>query len=488
MINIFLIVLLVAIPILAVFFSCIFVALFSTPTERFSSPIPKIVVMFSMALAICSIFVLPFDVWNTTQYGGLDAALPIIWQVLFAIIIVLVLIVMPFTFFYYESYDPDIEGPRGVLFQSIWGFVSALITFVIVGAIAGLSYIGLNSAEIPVVLYATSAYKSSLAAALDIPSVNAGFYKGETLTIQMSFIVYFTGILSIGGWLAFVICGGCGMSALPLNCILMFCKKPPRIDKDEFERQQKLYAIRADKLISIGLKLDDKRKNRVERLKPKNIRQFREFKEAVKDLEDDWKFIYTAYADAGGSIFPYIGALLVGIFFAIVTLLWIIHIIIYMIPPFPLWGFLNLFFVWFDFIFPLFGLILYSVFALYLLLCVLYGNIAVASRLPLVSVFPLKWKDTLLNSFIFNTGLMLLVSITIVQFCLNAFSMYSRSTSIDSFFNLYIGYMRGLGYFFRYIHYVLFLFILIGIVASIVNSIIPTDKQKRIKMLLADTQ
>lgn len=62
-----------------------------------------------MALAICAIFVLPFDVWNTTQYGELDAALPIIWQVLFAIIIVLVLVVMPFTFFYYESYDPDIE-------------------------------------------------------------------------------------------------------------------------------------------------------------------------------------------------------------------------------------------------------------------------------------------------------------------------------------------------------------------------------------------
>lgn len=64
--------------------------------------------LFAMTFAICAIFVLPFDVWNTTQRGELDNALPIIWQILFAVIIVLVLVVIPFTFFYFESWDPEI--------------------------------------------------------------------------------------------------------------------------------------------------------------------------------------------------------------------------------------------------------------------------------------------------------------------------------------------------------------------------------------------
>jgi len=52
---------------------------------------------------------------------------------------------------------------------------------------------------------------------------------------------------------------------------------------------------------------------------------------------------------------------------------------------------------------------------------------------------------------------------------------------------MYIGYMRGLGYFFRYVHYVLFLFILVGVVASIINMCIPTAKQKRIQQLMSNT-
>jgi LMBR1 domain-containing protein 1 len=490
--NIFLIILLVVIPLLTAFLCFLFLVLFSSPVDRWQGWFPKLIVLFGMTLGICAIFILPFDVWNSTQRGGLDKVLPVLWQILFAVIAVMILIVLPFTFFYYEAHDPERDEDsclKGIAYQILAGTVSAGILAVIVCAIVGITYAFLGEAQIPVTYYTSDTFRPTVNAAiddfraLDCPNCQ---YKYDWIYVQMSFIVYFTGCLSIVGWLGFVVCAGCGMSSLPLGCLLSFCKKPKRIGEDEYHQQQKLFAKRAEKLIEVGQKVDQLRKKG--RAKPKAIRAYREFKQAVTDMEDDWKFIKIAFEDGGGSIWPYVIYTFVGFVSTILTITWLVHIIIYLLPPFPLWPFLNIFFQWLDTtIFPLFGLALYGVFALYLLICAIFGNVQVASRLPLISVFPLKYKDTMLNSFIFNTGLLLLISITVVQFCTNAFSQYTRFTSIDAYFNTQIYYTKGLHYFFKYIHYVFFVFIFIGAVLTGIFSLIKTDKQKRIEKILADT-
>lgn len=49
----------------------------------------------------------------------------------------------------------------------------------------------------------------------------------------MSFFIYVTGLVSLVGWLAFVLCGGCGMTAMPIECILKFVRKPKRITPEQ---------------------------------------------------------------------------------------------------------------------------------------------------------------------------------------------------------------------------------------------------------------
>lgn len=489
--NIFLIILLVVIPVVSAVTSFICVILFSSPFDRWQGWIPKLIVVFGMTLGICVIFVLPFDVWNTTQAGGLDAALPIIWQVLFVVVAIMILLVLPFTFFYYEAYDPERDEDsclKGTVYQVLSGAVSAGILCAIVCAVIGLSYIGLGEAQIPVTMYTHATPVATLTDAYSITNTDCVncFYTYDWVYVRMSFIVYFTGCLSILGWLGFVVCTGCGMSSLPLTCLCAFRGKPAKMEEGEYKNQQKLFAARAEKLIEVGQKVNDLRKK--QRLSRKAINAYREFKQAVNDTEDDWKFVKKAFEDGGGSIFPYLIATVAGVVSLVLTLVWIAHIIIYMLAPFPLFSFLNGLFFVLDLAFPLFGLVAYGIFALYLLICAIFGNIQVMSNLPLISVFPIKWKDTMLNSFIFNTGVLLLISITIVQFSTNAFSQYSRLTSIDAYFNVQIKYTKGLYYFFQYVHYALFVFIFIGAVLTIISSLCYTSqKQKRLKAIMDQT-
>lgn len=101
-----------------------------------------------------------------------------------------------------------------------------------------------------------------------------------------------------------------------------------------------------------------------------------------------------------------------------------------------------------DNAFGLFGTIAYGLFSFYLLWCVIKGNFKFGLRIPFIfSIHPMKYffffinsiyniyfflrvGETLMSSFLFNTLLLLVASITVVQFCANAFSAYNNNTSI----------------------------------------------------------
>lgn len=221
------------------------------------------------------------------------------------------------------------------------------------------------------------------------------------------------------------------------------------------------------------------RKQPGNRAKPKSIRSYRAFKDAVYQIDDDFKKVKTAYERGGGWIVLYIFSLVFGVILGLISLLWIAHLIVYSIPPYPLWGGLNEFFRWFDLAFPLFGLILYSIFAFYLLFSTLAGNILVAGRIPFFTVYPIRFKDTLTSSFLYNSGLMMLSSITIVQFCATTFSKYAQTTVIEVMINTYVKHMLGIGVIFAYLHYVFFAFIFIGFVMACVNIAIKQRKSEK---------
>ncbi|KAL0482739.1 LIMR family protein [Acrasis kona] len=459
--NVFLIVLLVVIPVLFIFFSFLFVVFFSSPVDRFQAVLPKIIVILGMALAGCAVLFLPFDVWNNSQGGGLTNATPIIWQIVFAVIAAFIVIIVPFSMLYFEAYDSDKPPVKNVLCQTLCASIGTVIIFLIVGA--------------------ASHYKLSMSTAR-LAIQNAG-----TLLTRMGIVVYITAFLCFFGWLVFVICGGCGMSAIPISLILACIKKPKRIKMDEFVMQQKKFAVRANNLIEAGKKVEDLRRQPGGRTNLKTVRLYQDFKRAVYQCEEEYLIVKTQFEKGGGSIFLYGGALILGILAIIVTILWIVHIIVFMLTPVPLWGGLNYLFYYLDLGFPLFGLIAYSIFAFYLLMAIIAGNITIASRLPFISLYPIKFKDTLTSSFLYNTGLLLFGSIAVIQFTANAFSRYARFTSLNGFFNVYVSNMIYIRYYFMYVHYAFFGFIFIGFVLSMIFAFIPnkTKEQKMIEQIMA---
>jgi LMBR1 domain-containing protein 1 len=468
--RIFLIILMAIIPVIVGFFSILFIQLFSSPMDYFNSIFSKLVVWVGMSLAFMILLVLPFDKWALD--GALSVATPYIWQVLFACIAVYIVVIIPFAFWYYEGHDTDRSFAKGIMIQSCWGLTGAgvSICLFLVGIL--LSYFWLGYAELTVEIQNQAAYTESIFSAYQNFTTDMNTVSGSSiLDIRMSFIVYLTAILSIAGWVVFALFGGCGMSALPVDLICCCIKRPKKITQHEFLRAQKQFANRAEKLIKLGQLINEQRKTFKGRTGRKNISKYSKFKKAVYKCESDYKKLETAYKNGGGSPFLYIFAVLFGIICALLTILWILQIAIYMIPKPPAWGFLNQFFIWFDMGFPLFGLIGYLIFTYYLMIAVIAGNVRIMSRIPLVAVFPIKYKDTSTSSFLYNTGLLLLVSITIVQFSAQAFASYINYTAISGFFNVIVANMIYLKYFYEYIFYVFFAFIFIGMGLTVISLI-----------------
>ena len=71
---------------------------------------------------------LPFDVANVTQSGHLGVVIQYVWQVLYAIIAIFVVIIIPFSIFYYEAQDPSIDWRKRYEFFCCFHIITITIT------------------------------------------------------------------------------------------------------------------------------------------------------------------------------------------------------------------------------------------------------------------------------------------------------------------------------------------------------------------------
>ena len=139
--------------------------------------------------------------------------------------------------------------------------------------------------------------------------------------------------------------------------------------------------------------------------------------------------------------------LLAGLLSGVLTILWLLQICLYMLPPEPVTPFLNDYFEWFDGWFPLFGVITVMLFSMYLQACVIKGCFKLGVRFFFFTLHPMKVNGTYMNSFLFNLGLVLLCSLPIVQFCTIAFANYARFTNVNQIFGVQVKYLKFFSYF-----------------------------------------
>jgi LMBR1 domain-containing protein 1 len=424
--------------------------------------------------------------------GGIDFTY--VWESLFCIICLTVVLVIPFSIVYYEADDGSMMNKEGRATSS--KFLTAFCTTAVVGGgflvLVVSLYFSRGTVNIPVVNYDHSVLdmievtvtninmtitsdasdyidtevSSSVFAAYAASEVSSDEY----VTFRVDFPIYVIALLGWIGWWSFSIFAGVGLVSLPFDLVVSFLYRPVRLSPDKLHQLETEVQERTSELIEITQILQkertafatsfasrgEKRKRIIaDRLEMNKLNQMvyilqRDVEEMrlVKGSNDDVK-VLTPY-------FNLIGGVISGF----VSVIWLIHIIVYMLLDPPVMLFLDGYLPLFDSWFPMFGDLTYAGLALYLLLCTTAGCFKIGLRFLCINIHPMKFNGTYVNSFLFNNAVILWVTVPVIQFCIYAFSGYTSFTDAYSIFFVQIMNLNFYGMFYRYKVFTYIIFIM----------------------------
>jgi len=460
-VNVFLIVIGVIIFAAIIAINIYILVYFQHEEDKNTAYFPKIVVVAGLTLTCVDILLLPFDVGNTTTNGGIP--MEIIWQVVYILIAIVAVAILPFTLFYYEAEDPSSTHAK----QIRTAFCYEGITLVIFVVFTVVLWLTVGVAQVPVDKF----YSPLIPAQNFTACTTCSAAYNQEIDFRVSFVLYIISMLALVGMVLFVVFGGIGLAALPLDLINGYRERPRFLPIDVYLKKKQDVGQRAAALIENGQKLEAEMGGTRAKTR-KQATEFNRFRTAVYLLENDWKKLEKSRSTPAQRLLQIIWdyvQLILGILGIVISIVWLLHIILYVVPvslnkP-PIHPFLNAFFIVLDSAFGLFGTAAYGLFSFYLLWCVYKGNFKFGVRIPfLFQIHPMKVGETLMNAFLFNTLVLLLASVTVVQFCTIAFAGYNSNTAIDRLFNIGVRYLTGIKYVWFYYFWFLLGFAVIGIV------------------------
>jgi len=490
----------------------ILIIYFGHPDDKNSAYFPRAMTLFGLFLACSNVLLLPFDVTNSQTSGSLN--LTSTWLGVMYVTAIFLIVFIPFAYFYYENdNDPNddtsgccglIKGWNGQCCEGLKWAIGFMICF---GITVAIMYIFLDKADIPLTtkVYTWNQINSSTPSVyrtndtlndsniLETITGNCTYenitycaQSSTTVTMTVTPPVFTLAMLAFLGWFLFVAFAGTGLIALPWDLFNDWKYRPKPIKLDKYaEEKRKLgeranllkgagEAIKKDELDTMGRKLS--RKNRRE-----TNETFHRFENAVYLLKRDFYHLETAYKLRGGNPFwPWI-ELFASVIGGTISLMWLIHIVIFDLPVTPISPCLNLLFIKLTIPgFPLFGVLAFGCYSFWLLLATVKGLFRFGLRIPFCRVFPMEWGNTLMNAFLANTWLVLLCSIVVVQFCATSFPVYARDTSIDMLFGTQIRYLRFFKYFFNNKVFI-YAFFIWSVLAGFALCFCPRRESKRIE-------
>jgi LMBR1 domain-containing protein 1 len=451
--------------------SAYIIFILTTPSELKTAIFPKFIALLALSLAFIAVLLLPYEVANKRDPvsfqrlgGGVDTTL--MWQIVLWSSAALIVIVVPFSMFFYEAYDPEqfsfVQQCTPAVLYTMGLLVGYLVIFFAL-------FFSIGYAVIPYYAYATNPQF------IDAFSSNVTYTNLKTkqsMELRTSAFVYFVGILCFIGWLLFMIYGGVGLIALPVGLSRYLYKIPKKpLTDQEFAAEKEKVAGEALMLLKEGTLLQKqgtahfKVQVKVNQFNARVNSLENRFKRAV-DMHDNQQFHYVK---------------LIVLMFAVIisfglTVTWFLHIFIHNIVK--LNGFFNVILVELDNVFNLLGLLVYAVLVFYLLWCVVVGNVKVGLRFTFFQIHPLKYRDTRVNAILFNVGLVLTSSIAIVQFCVFSFTDYVDNTAAEALFDSWIRRLKYFGPMFPWLQIVLFGISVLSI-AWVVMCPRPKPKEKK---------
>lgn len=472
--------------------SLYFLVYYQHPDDKNEAWLPKITVLLGMMLAGATVLLLPLDVANNEGYPGCDGwdtkvcggiPMDLIWDIFYWTIPCFVFLLIPFMTFYYEADDGMLMAGTSIGAQPNSKLCEAMkyqtAVVVIVGAIFTTCYLLLSDSSVPIRAYevrdivndswtgTTNDGNFTLAALGNITDTDmSNMLKtrsgNEDLIIPVSIPTFFAGFMAFIGWFFFAIFGGIGLASLPLDLVLAFVNRPQHMSPTEFADAQMMIRNKVNELVDQGelLKIERDEKNnldpdakrgpfsRFSKAGREERNKLLEFKKAVYLLEenvDDFNACSSNYANYNPLI-PWL-YLFLGIFAVIFTLIWLIQIILFVLPPNPIHPFVNSYLEWFDGVFPMVGILSIALLGLYLMLCAVHGCFKFGLRFLFITLHPMKVNKTYMSSFLFNIGLILLCALPVVQFCLTTFSDYARYTTVSNVMGTQVQYLQFFSWF-----------------------------------------
>ena len=474
------------------------------PEEKYQGGgyFPKVCVVAGLSLAAFASLLLPFDVANRKDPtirddtgGGLDLVL--MWMITLWSIIGMSLVVLPFALFYYEAWDPDVEGSEiqrdmrnekegnAVCIAGKQAMSACCWTSLYIIMFVGVLCLVYFAAGIDVAILHHDTYVcdgetvqiqpcyrfkndtttvntpclSTEISDLSIYTNKCSESSGE-LEVKITLFVGAVAVLTCIGWVLFVVFGGVGLASLPLDMGYSFYEnKLVAMDRNKFLAERESIKQETRVLVALCEKIQSSLDRNKQQLKKVNALQV--MTDALEKRHRRNQS-YNQKSEFAKLASPFIiwGRLLLAVICVCWSFMWLMHIIIN--NTFDVHPLLNNMFSGLDSAFGLLGTVSYASFSFYLLWATVNGCFKVGANFLIFTLHPMKPHGTLMSSFLFNTILVLLSTTASVSFCALSFRRYVANTVVDTLYASYVNNVKYLHYVMEYMQYALLGFFVLG--------------------------
>lgn len=490
MIDIWLLILTIVCAVLMIFINIYLFVLYSHPDDNkdLVGWIGRIIVIAGSCVIWGLVLLLPLDVANSRGEGG-GFNMEVFYQIMLLCHFIFLIVLIPITIFLYESDD---EKPffarlcRAICYDIFLIIIVVILTFIAWGGMKKADYVD---------LYANS-YTQFMTSGEDLVEASKQIFV-LNYTFEVPAYLFIIVFWIFFGWFLFVIFGGVGIIALPLDLILDYFYRPkPRSAREMAERKIMLRR-RVEELMSyveaVEMTAEDneekegffKKWKGDRKLKNKENKLRRELYKVEQEYE-----IFEMESNLSAN--PILGLLklLLGCFFMILSFMILIQIFFYkliVINGNPQSEFLNDFFVFLEFKLARFiSTIVFTGLILYVLFFVLKGNIKFGLRFLLcIPIHTMKRGRTFINSFLFNLMLVMLCTPAIIHFMIDLLEAYMRLSSGSFIFTFLVKKMKFFSWFYENnVFYIVFL--IFGLLTFIYLMCRPQNDRLNIKKMIEE--
>ena len=457
MVDIFMLILVIIISIIILIINIYLLAYYCTEDDNNygSGLITKFIVILGLFIAFGQICLLPLDVSNTRGEGG-NFRMDLIWKITYILIFSFSFFIIPFTISIYEC-GPDLTFKQKLSKSFCFYFCEIIVVMTLLS----LSFLFLGKAHIPITsiqcefIPNDNNWINSNEEIKDEEEIFKSCEKNnKEIELVVSFIIYIIGLLSFISYFFFMLFGGVGIFSFPLDLIYSFCTRPIKleINDSKLEEKKQEIALFAADLKDYAMKLKALEKNGdhekfICNKKRKNYdKLLKKLKVGVSIIEDKYEIINIQNYIKKNGAFIYLLKLIGGLLSLLLSIAWILQIIFYLIikkEEKPFFVFINIALVKLtDINLSFVSIGLYTLFSLYLLLITIKGHLKFGLRIIFLGeIHPMKKNNTYMNSILFNVILIMITSVSVVQYSVRTFGEYTSFSDSVIFFNTVIKYL-----------------------------------------------